>query len=219
MFTKRSISLSSKPKRTRSTHSKDTVHKNGIIPLPSNQLICGQTNSLQLLDSSAFHSIQHSLLWKYHLFNVNASMTSIDLSDLYSSMNTLHSTNLVLKSKKKKSSIIPSDAVQITFSKLETVSFSIFRIPTHFNVDDVIRTDGDQRILQNVIKLSLFYHNLIDHDLATLIRAYLVMEYRDDVVLRKDIIGSRYLVCCMHFHLPWSWISAGIFFFWLANYW
>ena len=137
------------------------------------------------LDTSAFHDVQHSLLWKYHLFNINQSL--FDFTTFCSNVSGKLTNHSLSVPTKPTTLSIPDNATNITFSELQNITFHVFKVPDDFNAKESISTDGDQSILQNVIKLSVFYHNLSDHKLAEIVRIYLRTEYSKHPVLRADI--------------------------------
>lgn len=143
------------------------------------------------LDTTALHHIiLQSLLYKNHVFNINRASLNMDrITSMMSNALTLHQQ----PQQPRVTLSIPSNAIQITFSAVANVTFYIFDISDapYFRryLTTNLRLDIDLKILQNVLKLAMFYHGTSSRELAAIVRAYLLSEYTHRAVL-EDIARS-----------------------------
>ena len=156
-----------------------------------------------------FHGdTQRSLLYKNHLFNINAC--SFNIEQIASMMKIMMKTSdskcnamTLYTSKCNKSLEIPSNAIQLTFSRLQGITFYVFNVSEnewfHHYLDVNVRGDADLKILQNVLKICMFYQNVSKQEMAALIRCYLLMEYQhhnEDKVLMTHSALIRDIADC-----------------------
>eukprot|EP01083_Nonionella_stella_P104348 298923_1 len=167
-------------------HSKTNPSKMEIYSVENITITTSTLRSeFKILNTTAFHDIHQSLVYKHHLFNVNPK--SFDLDHLKGIICNQELTVSRYNPHCKHNNLRPpSDAIQITWSALPNITFHIFNISfsDHAQIKRYllhnIRYDLDLKTLQNILKLSLYYHNLSDHKLVSIVRNYLWIEYHQN---------------------------------------